>query len=185
MPEQLEQAYHWTGDRWDILQLSRPEEQCPGRERSGSDRLSGFRSFAQGAFQFSGLSPWTGQQPGYHYRSVQATDLAGTVSRETRQCHTHLVSAGTSTETCTTCTSSTVVKEGVCSVCPYPSGCPSANSVSMTAPAETPPDKSHKVVYPRPSTCKWQREFMCRPVLETCNRCRRILWRMVAPWSQE
>ena len=64
------------------------------------------------------------------------------------------VSAGSSTETCTTCTSSTVVKEGVCSVCPYPSGCPAdTNSVSLTAPGGYSP-KSYKAVYPRPSTCK-------------------------------
>ena len=62
--------------------------------------------------------------------------------------------AGSSTETCTTCTSSTVVKEGVCSVCPYPSGCPAdTNSVSLTAPGGYSP-KSYKAVYPRPSTCK-------------------------------
>ncbi|HEX7444858.1 MAG TPA: hypothetical protein VF300_00565 [Methanothrix sp.] len=62
--------------------------------------------------------------------------------------------AGSSTETCTTCTSSTVVKEGVCSVCPYPSGCPAdTDSVSLTAPGGYSP-KSYKAVYPRPSTCK-------------------------------
>ena len=64
------------------------------------------------------------------------------------------VSSGSSTETCTTCTSSTVVKEGVCSICPYPSGCPTdTNSVSGTAPGGYSP-KSYKAVYPRPSTCK-------------------------------
>jgi hypothetical protein len=62
--------------------------------------------------------------------------------------------AGSSTATCTTCTSSTVVKEGVCSVCPYPSGCPtSANSGSLNAPGGYLPE-SYKAVYPRPSTCR-------------------------------
>ena len=62
--------------------------------------------------------------------------------------------AGSTTATCTTCTSSTVVKEGVCSVCPYPSGCPtSLNSGSLTAPGGYNPG-SYKAVYPRPSTCR-------------------------------
>jgi hypothetical protein len=62
--------------------------------------------------------------------------------------------AGSSTATCTTCTSSTVVKEGVCSVCPYPSGCPtSLNSGSLTAPGGYNPG-SYRAVYPRPSTCR-------------------------------
>jgi hypothetical protein len=62
--------------------------------------------------------------------------------------------AGSSTATCTTCTSSTVVKEGVCSVCPYPSGCPtSTNSGSLNAPGGYLPE-SYKAVYPRPSTCR-------------------------------
>ena len=62
--------------------------------------------------------------------------------------------AGSTTATCTTCTSSTVVKEGVSSACPYPSGCPtSLNSGSLTAPGGYLPE-SYKAVYPRPSTCR-------------------------------
>ncbi len=62
--------------------------------------------------------------------------------------------AGSTTATCTTCTSSTVVKEGVSSACPYPSGCPtSANPGSLTAPGGYLPE-SYKAVYPRPSTCR-------------------------------
>jgi len=70
---------------------------------------------------------------------------------------------GSSTATCTTCTSSTVVKEGVCSICPYPSGCPtSTNSGSLTAPGGYNPG-SYKAVYPRPSTCRCNEYYV-----ETC-----------------
>lgn len=71
---------------------------------------------------------------------------------------------GSSTETCTTCTSSTVVKEGVCSVCPYPSGCPTGTaSGSLTAPSGYAP-KSYKAVYPKPSTCKCNEYYV-----QTCQ----------------
>ena len=71
---------------------------------------------------------------------------------------------GASTETCTTCTSSTVVKEGVCSVCPYPSGCPTETaSGSLTAPSGYTPH-SYKAVYPKPSTCKCNEYYV-----QTCQ----------------
>jgi hypothetical protein len=70
----------------------------------------------------------------------------------------------TSTKTCTTCTSSTVVKEGVCSVCPYPSGCP----VETVSGSPTPPSgytpHSYKAVYPKPSTCKCNEYYV-----QTCQ----------------
>ena len=132
----------------------------------------------QGAFQFRRVYPGQVSNQGTMTRQLQANNPA--IVRVPAVSYSP-VSAGTSTETCTTCTSSTVVKEGVCSVCPYPSGCPSdTNSVSLTAPGGYSP-KSYKAVYPRPSTCKCNEYYVQTCPGKTRNRCRRILWRMVAP----
>lgn len=91
---------------------------------------------------------------------------------------------GTSTETCTTCTSSTVVKEGVCSVCPYPSGCPTVTaSGSLTAPSGYAP-KSYKAVYPKPSTCKCNEYYVqtCQGKLGTVAGVYREEW--LPLWSK-
>ncbi len=61
-----------------------------------------------------------------------------------------------STKTCTTCTSSTVVTEGVYGNCPYEDegDCyEKTSSESLAGPSGYSP-KSYRAVYPKPSTCK-------------------------------
>ena len=133
---------------------------------------TGYRSLPQGASQFRRATLDRSVNQGSMTRQLQANNPA--IVRVPALSNSPAL-AGSSTETCTTCTSSTVVKEGVCSVCPYPSGCPAdTNSVSLTAPGGYSP-KSYKAVYPRPSTCKCNEYYV-----QTCpgklgNRCRRIL----------
>jgi hypothetical protein len=62
--------------------------------------------------------------------------------------------ASSSRETCTTCTSSTVIAGGVSSSYPYERGCPTCTtSPSLTAPSGY-AAHSYQAVYPVPSTCR-------------------------------
>lgn len=62
--------------------------------------------------------------------------------------------AGTSSKTCTTCTSSTVITGGVSSSYPYETGCPTcAAPASQSAPYGY-AAQSYQAVYPVPSVCR-------------------------------